>query len=47
MRIRLYATPPLDIFTSWGFLLKSVIVKIVYNNCTWDPKHCQNEEDLE
>lgn len=47
MRIRLYVTPPLDIFTSLGFLLKSVIVKIAYNNCTWDPKHCQNEEDLE
>ena len=55
MQIRLYVTPPLDISTSLGFLLilflntapTYLLVDTVYNNCTWDPKHRQNEEDLE
>ena len=48
MRIRLYVTTPLDISTRLDSLPGfSFLVDTVYNNCTWDPKHCQNEEDLE
>lgn len=51
MRIRLYVTTPLDISTRLGFRLGPLpgfsFLATVYNNCTWYPKHCQNEEDLE
>ena len=48
MRIRLYVPTPLDISTGLDSLSGfSFLVDTVYNNCTWYPKHRQNEEDLE
>ena len=47
MKIRLQLNSFRYIYTSLGFAPTYLLVDTPYNNCIWDSKHCQNEEDLE